>query len=277
VLPVILAAACAVVWGVGDFAGGKASQRADALAVTVVSQILGLPVLVLCLLFVPGEVRGGDLLWGALAGGAGLAGIVLLYRALSGGAMAVVAPVTAITAALVPMAVGLAVDRSPGAPALAGAACALVAIGLVSLGPRSGAGHVERRMIGLALLAGTLLGIFTSLLGQSTPESGLWALVGVRASSIGLGALLMLATGVSFRLPRPVLPAAVVAGSLDIGANALFVAAAARGHLSVVATIASLYPASTVVLALAVDKERLRWLQVVGLALAAAALVLASA
>jgi uncharacterized membrane protein len=276
VTPVLLAASCALVWGIADFCGGKASQRANALAVSVIAQIFGLPVLVLCLLVVPGVPRAADLAWGALAGAAGLAGLVLLYRALAGGAMAIVAPVTAVTAALVPLVVGLVVDGSAGTLALAGAGCAVVAIGLVSLGPRPG-GRVDPSIIGQALLAGVMFGIFTSLLGQSTAEAGVWPLAGVRASSLGVGFLLMLHTRASFRLPRPVLPAAALAGALDVAANAFYVAAAVRGHLSVVAPIASLYPASTVLLALVVEGERLRLLQVAGLGLAATALVLASA
>jgi len=272
----VLAAACALVWGTADFFGGKASQRANALAVTVVAQILGLPVLVLGLLLVPGEPHAADLAWGAAAGVAGFLGLFLLYRALAGGAMAVVAPVTAVTAALVPIGVGLVVDRWPGVLALAGAGCAVVAIGLVSLGSRQGPARVAPAMIGQALLAGTMFGIFTSLLGQSTAESGMWPLAGVRVTSIGVGVLLMLKMGVSLRLPRQVLPLALAAGALDIAANGFYVAAAARGHLSVVAPIASLYPASTVLLALVVDRERLQLVQVAGLGLAATALVLAS-
>jgi drug/metabolite transporter (DMT)-like permease len=279
VLTIVLAALSAAVWGTADYAGGKASRRADALAVTVVSQVLGLPTLALCVLLVPGVPTGIDLAWGALAGVAGLGGIVLLYRALSGGAMAVVAPVTAVTAALVPIAVGLVTDRVPGAFALTGAGFALLAIALVSLGP--GGGEIHPRLIGLALTAGALFGIFFALLGQTSSDTGMWALVAVRATSIGVGVALMLRRGLSFRLGaragRPLMPWLVLAGTFDIAANALYVAAAARGHLSIVAAIAALYPASTVLLAMAVDRERLRPLQVAGLGLAATALVLASA
>jgi drug/metabolite transporter (DMT)-like permease len=64
------------------------------------------------------------------------------------------------------------------------------------------------------------------------------------------------------------------AGVGDIGANALYLLAARDGLLSVVAPIAALYPVSTVLLALAVDQERVRPIQVAGLGLAASALVL---
>jgi drug/metabolite transporter (DMT)-like permease len=211
-----------------------------------------------------------------VAGGvAGFFGIVLLYRALSAGAMAVAAPITAVTAAVVPMVVGLVTDEVPGLPGLAGAGCAVVAIGLVSLGPAGG--RVTKGLIGLALAAGGMFGIFFALLGQAGEESGMWSLAAVRVGSITVGVALMLRTGQSWRLPGKVLPWVAVAGILDTLANAFYVAAAARGNLSVVAPIASLYPASTVLLALFVERERIRAAQLVGLGLAAAALVLASA
>jgi drug/metabolite transporter (DMT)-like permease len=275
VLPIVLAAASALVWGTADFSGGKASQRGNPLAVTVVSQILGVPMLVVCLVFVPGEPRIADLLWGAVAGAAGLAGVVLLYRALAGGAMAVVAPVTAVTAAVVPMTVGLVTSRTPGTVALTGAGCAIVAIALVSLGPGARA-SVTGRLVGLALLAGALFGLFFALVGHASEASGMWPLVGVRAASIGIGLAFAAWARTSLRLSGPVWRWAAIAGPLDTAANALYLAAAFRGHLSIVATIASLYPASTVLLALAVDGERLRAAQVAGLGLAAAALVLSA-
>lgn len=272
----LLAASCALIWGVADFSGGKAAQQARPLTVTVVSQVLGLPALLLCLLLIPGTATLRDLGWGAVAGVAGVAGIALLYRALSGGAMAVAAPVTAVTAAVVPMGVGLFTDRMPAATALGGAALALVAIGLVSLGSREPGSVVTTRLIMTALAAGACFGVFTALLGQASRESGMWALAGVRTTSIAVGLLLVMRARTSLRIPRRVLPWTAAAGLLDTIANACLVAAAARGHLSVVAAIASLYPVSTVLLALVIDRERLRPAQLAGLGLAVTALVLAN-
>lgn len=274
--PILLAGFSAAVWGIADFSGGKAAQRAHPLAVTVVSQLLGLPMLLLCLLVVPGVPRLADAVWGAVAGLAGFVGIVLLYRALSSGAMAVAAPVTAVTAALIPMAVGLVVDRAPSTPGLVGAGCAVTAIALVSLGPPGGRGAAGPGLVGLALLAGAMFGVFFALLGQTSPESGMWSLAAVRLGALPLGVALMLRSGTPWRLPRAVLPWAVAAGVLDAAANALYIAAATRAHLSIVAAVAALYPASTVLLALTVDRERIRPVQVAGLTLAAAALVLVS-
>jgi drug/metabolite transporter (DMT)-like permease len=276
VVALLLAAGSALVWGTGDFFGGKASQRADSLAVTVAAELAGLPVVGLCLLLVPGTPRPADLGWGALAGVAGLAGLALFYRALGAGAMSVTAPVTAVTSAALPLAVGLAVDRTPDRPALAGAVLAIAAIALVSAGGERG-GPIRGYTIGLALLAGALFGLFFVVLDRASPASGAWPLLTVRLAAVAAGGALL-----GLRRRRPVLGIgplrwSALAGGFDVAANALFLAAVQRGLLSVVAPIASLYPVSTVVLALLVDRERLRPLQVAGLGLAAAALVLTSA
>ncbi|WP_064448629.1 EamA family transporter [Micromonospora sp. NBRC 110037] len=275
-LPIVLAAVSALAFGTADFSGGKASRWADPIAVTVVSQMLSLPLLVVLVLVVPGTPSALDLGWGLLAGVAGAGGVMLLYRALATGVMAVVAPVTAITAAIVPIVAGLVLAHSPGAVALGGAGLAVVAIGLVSLGERGAARRVSGRVLAMALAAGLLFGVFFALLGQADESAGMWPVLAVRVSSVAFGVALAARTGTRLRLGRRVLGWAAAAGLLDSAANALFLAAAGRGHLSVVAAVASLYPASTVLLALAVDRERLRPVQLAGLGFAAAALVLSS-
>jgi drug/metabolite transporter (DMT)-like permease len=280
VAPIVLAFASALVWGTSDYCGGRATVRGGALSVTVGSQVLGVPVLIIGILAIPGSWQPGDLAWGAAGGAAGLVGIVALYRGLATGAMSVVAPVTAVTAAVVPIAVGLLIGERPGALAMTGAACAVVAIALVSIGaseppelaaqPRTGVG-----VIALALLAGTMFGVFFALLSRTHADSGLLPLVGARAASIGLGALVIAVNpAITFRLPRSILAWATAAGCGDIGANVLYLLASRQGLLSVVAPIAALYPVSTVLLAITLDRERVRPGQLVGLGLAATALVL---
>ncbi len=273
-LPVLLAALSAAVWGVGDFSGGKATQTANALGVTVLSQLAGVPVLAACVVLVAGPAPSlSALSWGLVAGLAGFGGILLLYQGLARGVMAIFAPVSAVTSALVPLGVGLVVDRAPSAVALAGVACAVAAIGLVSAsGGRTGVGP---RVVALALASGTLFGVFFVLLGRAGAGAGLWPLVGMRLGSIGVGLLVVagLARG-AFALGGRALRWALLAGPLDILANVLYASAAARGQLAVVAPISALYPVSTVLLALTVDRERVAPVQIAGLGLAAAALVL---
>jgi drug/metabolite transporter (DMT)-like permease len=275
VIALLLAAGSAVIWGAGDFLGGKASQRGNPLAVAIVSQLACLPVIAVFLLLFPGQgLAGTDIAWALGAGACGLLGIVLLYHGLASGAMTVVAPITAVTAAALPLVIGLFIDRIPGPLALSGAVLAVISIGLVSAGPSRERQGVTRRLLGVALAAGAMFGVFFTLLGQVRPGSGMWPLVAVRTGSLVLGFAICAVSRVSLRLPRKTLPWAVPAGVFDIIANALYLAAAQAGPLSIVAPVAALYPASTVLLAMAVERERVRPTQLAGLGLAASALVL---
>jgi drug/metabolite transporter (DMT)-like permease len=271
-IAVLLAAASALVWGTADYCGGRASRRASAFTVTVISQVVGLPVLVVAVIFLPSHPQPADLAWGAGAGAAGLGGLVLLYRGLASGAMSVVAPITAVTAAVVPMTIGLLTERLPSPVALTGAGCAVVAIALVSLG--STAGRVAPVVIGYALGAGALFGVFFALLAQTSDGSGIWPVIGVRSVSVPLGLLLARQRGAPLWLPGRLLPWGVGAGMGDVAANVLYLVATRVGLLSLVAPIAALYPVSTVLLAMGLDGERLRPIQIAGLGLAVTALVL---
>lgn len=273
---IVLAAISALVWGAADFCGGKATQRSHSFTVTVMSQILGLPIIALGLLIIPGTPRSADLLIGMVAGVAGLGGIILLYRGLSGGAMSVVAPITAVTSAIVPVISGLAFGERPSPLSLAGAVCAVTAIGLVSLGHSGSRSAVTPRIILVALAAGALFGTFFTILRFADPAAGMWPMVGVRASSIPIGLFLVWRARASLRLPSGTGGLTLAAGLGDNGANMLYLLAVQQGQLSVTAPIAALYPTSTVLLALLVEKERLRPVQFGGLGLAAMALVLSA-
>jgi drug/metabolite transporter (DMT)-like permease len=274
VTSVFLAALAALVWGSGDFCGGKASQRVSPLPVTVVSQLAAVPTLVLLVLLFGGPLPGpADVAWSLAGGAAGFVGILLLYRGLSMGAMSLFAPISAVTAALVPVVVGLATDGLPAPAVLLGIACAVAAIGLISTAP-GGAGRVSASTVRLALACGVMFGAFFALFGQVTPGSGAWPLVWLRVGSLGVGLLVLARGHQSLRISGTPLAWTVVAGSLDIAANGLYLASVLAGSMAVVAPIAALYPVSTVLLALAVDRERIRLIQVAGLGLAAAALVL---
>jgi uncharacterized membrane protein len=274
VAPILVAAFSALLFGTADYCGGRATQRCSALSVTVASQLFGLPFLLLLLILLPGRLHAIDVAWGAAAGAASLFAIVLLYRSLATGAMVIAAPITAVTAALLPLGVGLTLQRWPPAIGLAGVGCAVVAIALVSVGPTGGDGRASIRVVGRALAAGTLVGVFFALLAQTHNDSGMWPLVCARIVSITLGVTLVVRRRVPLRPPRAIVALATVAGLGDLAASALYVLATHDGLLAIVGPIAALYPASTVLLALSLDRERVRGTQILGLGLAATALVL---
>src|SRR5687767_7389715 len=132
---VALAALSGLVWGVGDFAGGKATQNAASLPVAWLSKLVSLPLLAIYIALTLVPIQPISLVWGALAGASGMVGLIVFYRALSAGAMTVVAPVTAVTSASIPVIFGLASGEQPSTIRLIGIGCALLAIALVSLSP----------------------------------------------------------------------------------------------------------------------------------------------
>ena len=275
-----MAALSGLVWGIGDFAGGKATQRAHPLWVTLLSKLNCLPFLAIYLIVLYAPVQAGSLPWGAAGGLCGVLGLVVFYSAMSGGAMTVVAPVAAVTSAVLPVVVGLVSGERPGAVRLVGVVCALVAIAMVSLSPTPAGGTrvVTAAMLGKAVLAGAGFGLFFVFLSQSgaTGDPGLWPVLASQLAGIAACGVLVLALRPAGRPQGRSLGWTLVAGPFDMTANALYLVAARAGDLSVVGPLAALYPVSTVILAMAIDRERLRVVQGLGLVLAVAALVLVS-
>ncbi|HCU50050.1 MAG TPA: hypothetical protein DGG94_09665 [Micromonosporaceae bacterium] len=285
-LPVLLAGASAVVWGAADYCGGAASLhgaaslRQRALKVALLAHVSAIPMIVPFLFVVPGQFSGAALLWGALAGTASLVGMVALNLALASGAMVTVAPVAAVTAALVPLTGGLLMGERPALAALIGAVAAIGAIVMVSRGTDGKGKAIPRNVIRLALISGVAFGLFFFLLGQAGKAAGMWPLLADKTASILLGLLILRKFGMtvkSLRANNPVLMLAVLMGVFDAVATALYLLSSHTGQVSIVAPVAALYPASTVVLALIFNKERLRPIQFAGLGLVGVALVLAAA
>jgi drug/metabolite transporter (DMT)-like permease len=242
------------------------------------SQMVGLAALLALLPWLGGPVDGSDLAWGAAAGLAGAAGLVIFFRTLARGVMSVVAPVTAVTAAAVPVLVGLLGGDRIGAGAALGIALALVAVVLVSAeGGLSALRAARATSLAPALAAGTAFGLFFVLLDRTSEGAGLTPLVAARLASLALAVVLALVTRQSLRVNRASLPLVAVSGVGDMTANALFLMATqADGQLAITGVLASLYPVSTVVLAQLLLRERLAGAQVAGLGTAAAAVVLIS-
>ena len=277
----LLALGSAVLYGSADFFGGLTARRANTIATVFVSQFVGLVLLLVVLPFLPAAtVSSGDWTWGFVAGLSGGIGVALLYRALAVGAMAVVAPTTAVIAAMIPVLFAFALGERLRLLTWSGVALALVAIGLVSRpasedpkpgGPKSSAFPPG---FGLALLSGIAVGIFFLSLARTTTAAGMWPLVAARIATLVLFGAIALVTRRTLLMSRTAAATAVTGGALDMAANALYMTAARIGPLSIVVTLASLYPASTVLLARVVLGERLGAIQVGGIVCALAAVLI---
>jgi drug/metabolite transporter (DMT)-like permease len=232
-----------------------------------------------------GGPTGRDLALGAAAGAFGGVGLVCLYRGLAIGRMSVVAPITAVGAAVLPVVWGLvARGERPSTASLAGVVIAVVAVGFISRSADEAVDGTEEPVAGaartllLATVAGIGFGAVFVLLAETSRDAGFWPLVGARVSSIAFLTVGAVATGQTLRPGRGGAGWLIVgAGLLDMTANALYLLAARRGLLALVAVLSSLYPAGTVVLARVVLRERLVPIQLAGLGMAVAGIVLIAA
>jgi len=268
----VLAVLSSITYGAADFCGGLATRRSSPLfAVVVVSQLSGLILLLIALPFLPrASPTTIDLAWGAAAGLAGGIGVALLYRALAIGVMSVIAPVTAVCSVIIPVVVGLALGERPALLAILGILLAIVAIILVSQTgeARAAAG------VWTAIASGIAIGVFLVFLGRTGSAAGIWPLIPSRAVSVSFFTVAGLLSREKLVPRRDSLWIVIAGGISDMIANVLYLMAVRMGLLSIVATVTSLYPTSTIILARIVLHERLRALQQIGVVCAAIAIVL---
>jgi drug/metabolite transporter (DMT)-like permease len=288
----LLALAAAVLWGGGDFSGGMAVKSAGgavraALRVVLLSHAASFTVLV-TVAHLRGDPRphGALLAWGIAAGVAGGLSLTAFYTALSRGAMGASAAVSGLLAAAIPAAFTLWRQGTPGARSMLGFAAAGLAIRLIAasqpVNPDSGPSQIARGASSLALLAGLGFGLYFIALSNAGPAGVLWPMASARIGSLSVCSLVLLA--LSLRAPAPAEAAArltrlavvwtLSTALLDTSGNLLFIAATRAGRLDVAAVLASLYPASTIMLAALVLGERPTRRQALGMATAAIAIVL---
>jgi drug/metabolite transporter (DMT)-like permease len=284
---VLLGLAAAVLYGSGDFLGGMASRRAHVLTVLTLVETAGVIVALAAAVMSAGPASLPGLAWGFGAGLVGGLGLIVFYAGLAAGPMSVVAPVSGLVSTVLPVAVALAEGERPGAGVYAGALLCLVAIVLASAGPDA-SGDQSRAPLGRALAYGTAsgvsFGLFFLLIRNAGQSGEVWP---VAAGRIGELAVVLAAAavlrpgllrglgggmrgGIGGRIPL----AAASAGVIDVLANLCYVAATRIGAFGLAVVLASLYPGVTVLLARVVLGERLRWIQRLGLGLAAIGILL---
>src|SRR5581483_3164754 len=268
---VIFGLASALVWGAGDFCGGVATRRASVFSVIYIGQIAGLVLLLAAGIVIQEAFPTGlVIVWGAAAGLAGTVGIVALYRGLATGRASVVAPTSAVIAAILPALFSAVTIGLPGTLKLIGFVLALAAIVLVS---QSNQDSGETRSLGLAFIAGIGFGAFFIFIHASGSQSTFFPLAIARAASIPF----LLIIAILRRTPFPsrtVLPVILLSGILDSGGNVLFLIASELGRLDVATILASLYPASTVILSRIILGEQTTRLQQIGVVAALIAIAL---
>jgi len=272
-LSVTYGLASAASWGTGDFSGGMACRRNGVVSVVIVSQTIGLGLLIALALLLAEAVPSIETVGlGGFAGIVGTLGLMAFYRGLARGPMGVVAPVSAIVTAVLPIMAGMLLEGLPSTAQMMGFGSGVAAVWCLS-NAADGA-RVHATTLGLALAAGVGFGLFLILLDRFSEAAILWPLAAARLTSVS--ALLVFATvaakGRAIHIRQ--LPAVILAGVFDTAGNAFFALATRLGRLDISALLGSLYPAVTVLLAWLMLKEHLGRRQWIGVLLAIAALAL---
>jgi len=265
----------ATTWGIGDFAGGLASRKANVFGVVSLGYFTGF-LLMLAAALVSGEAHAAARsLWWALA--AGLVGGLALsafYAGLAIGEMGTVAPVAAVLTAALPVLFGAWTEGVPKRIQIAGFALASLSLWLVA---KTEAALGRPKGFGLALAAGVGFGAYLILIRMAGNATVFWPLAVARAGSSFSAATIGMLTG-RFALPRAKgLTLSALAGIFDVLGITLFVIATRYGRLDVTAVLASLYPAVTVILARFVLQEELKMHQRIGMLAALVSVVLIAA
>jgi len=283
------ALAAAVLWGGGDFSGGMGVKTAGggtraALRVVLLSHAISFTALV-AIARLRGDAfpHGALLAWGIGAGVAGGLSLTCFYLALSRGAMGSSAALSGLLAAAIPAAFTLWMEGSPGVWALVGFAIAGAAIWLIAAAPPRDPADlpsaVRRQTTALAVAAGVGFGVYFLSLKMAAPTGVVWPMATARIGSLTVCSLMLLGLGMRGGQPRVTIGRRVVGWAmatalLDTSGNLLFLSATRAGRLDVAAVLASLYPASTILLAALALGERPTTRQALGMVTAVLAVVL---
>jgi drug/metabolite transporter (DMT)-like permease len=251
------------------------SRRVPLFGVVLTTQVFGM-IVALVIAIARGEPVpvGADLLWSIGTGLCGVVGMTSLYRGLAVGRMGVVAPTTGVIGAVVPVVVGFVTEGVPTVATIAGIVVALLAVVLVTRAP----GHQTDRPSGVewAILAGIAIGGFNVCVGQLSGAGQFGPLVILRAVQTVILLALIVLWRQPWRMGRTDVGKLSVIGVLDMLGNVAFLTAAQVGALAVATILSSLYPVTTVLLALGFLHERVTRSHVIGILLTVVAITLIS-
>jgi drug/metabolite transporter (DMT)-like permease len=264
----------AATWGAGDFLGGLATKRTSPYRVLFLGQLSGL-ILFFILALITGETYPlpSDIFWAVAASLLGVAGLVFLYRALAGGQMTIAAPVSALFSALIPVAFAIITTGLPSITTLAGFILAFLAVWLISQTDGMNL-RFSISDLRLPLISGLFFGLYFIALHKATLHSFYWPVTASRMSGVLVLGLIALLARQPAMPPRGQWGIVILSGILDVTGNGFYALAARTGRLDVAAVLGALYPASTVLLAWILLKEKISTIQMIGIFCAFAAIIL---
>jgi drug/metabolite transporter (DMT)-like permease len=261
---IVLALTAALAYGASDFVGGTGSRRHSPFRMVLVGQMCGAAVMVACGLLAPAGPRTADFAWALLAGAGSATGSIFLFRGLSRGRMGLVAPVSAVGAAVLPVLVGVALGERPTWIGWIGVLVALPGIWLVSRESTASASGTRGAIVDGAA-AGAGFGVLFIALGQVSSDAGFMPLAANQICGAALTVGVAAALGQEWRPRLGVLPWGGASGALGAAGTLAFLLSTHATELGMAAVLTSLYPAVTVLLASTALGERLGGRQRLGI------------
>ena len=274
----ILALFSSVLWGTSDFFGGKLAKRFPSMAVTGVSQTVGLALGLFLLVITRGFMAptlswSGYFLPGVGAGIAGFIGLTAFYAGLATGRMGVVSPISSLSA-IIPLSVAFASGERPQQIQYIGMAIAFIGAFCAS-GPEIVKGLPVKPLL-LGLCAALGFGTALTLMAQGSKTSSLLTMTTMRVTSVSVCVVLALKLRTIGGFKRNNIVMLAVIGSSDFLANYFLGIATTKGLVSVAMILGSLFPIVTSLLAFKFLHERLHKVQYLGIICAVTGVALIS-
>jgi drug/metabolite transporter (DMT)-like permease len=266
-MAILLALSSALLWGSSDFQGGRLAKRLPAIAVTGMSQMIGL-IFGLIIVIATGQWKAplfgphGYFFPAVIAGVTGYLGLVFLYAGLASGRMGVVSPISSLCA-IIPVTVALLSGEH--IPYLKGIGIGIALIGaFCASGPEISQGFSLRPVL-LAIGAAAGFGTALTFMAKGSASSALMTMVIMRVTTLVVSFSIALKSGGIGGIKKDDLPALTFIGVADFSANLLLGIASTHGLISVVMVLGSLFPIATAVLAFKILHERLHRIQYAGI------------
>ena len=270
-----LAVAAAVLLGASDFYAARAARTTASITVTRTAVLTSAVLSPLLLLLVDSHWILKDSILGGVGGLAMITGLMFLYHGYSVARMGVVAPLSSVLLATVPVLWDLINGIRPSLVSGIGMALGALALALTSY-TRGGSGSTTKGAL-LGLASGMAFGIAFTVLGQVSEEAGLAPSIVQRATGVGL----LIAIGVvrqeKFIAEGLALSRGVIAGVFGLMGIAALQLAFRKGDAGPVSVASSQFATVAVVLSVLFNRERMRWWQAIGVGSTALAVALIAA
>ena len=273
ILAVTYGLASASFWGTSDFTGGFVTKTSSVFGVLLIANISGTALLTICAMWAGSPVPDQyALIYGVFAGIAGLIGLASFYKGLAIDHMGMVASLTAIISAALPVLFGMLIEGFPSNQQIVGFATAFVAIWHLSVSKKSHT--IQWRQLSFPAAAGIGFGLAFIFFDQAVEQSVLGPLIASKMTGIAVLISILFIFRIGTMPPKHKYPIVCLTGLFDAAGTAFYASAAHVGRLDISAVLSSMHPAITAFLAWVILRERLSRRQWIGVIAALIALSL---